>query len=254
MNFTALFSVGVLGLVFVLVFLGLIVLFVVYERSHQGRPLRPIPAFDRIRREIGLAVEAGKRLHITLGRGGITGQEAGSALIGLQVLERIARTASISDKPPVATSGDGSLAILSQDTSRAVLRTTSGESQVDPSSGRLVGLTPYAYAAGTLPVILDEQVAATILAGHFGSEVALITDAAERNGSLTLAGSDNLSAQAVIFATADEPLIGEELYAAGAYLNAGPAHQASLRAQDILRWVLVGAILAGAALKLIGLL
>jgi hypothetical protein len=253
-NFSDLLGVGILGLVFVLVFLALIVLFVVYERSHQGRPLRPIPAFDRIRREIGLAVEAGKRLHITLGRGSITGQEAGSALIGLQVLERISRTASISDKPPVATSGDGSLAILSQDTSQAVLRSTGGESQFDPATGRLAGLTPFAYAAGTIPVILDEQVAATIVAGHFGSEVALITDAADRNGSMTLAGSDNLSAQAVIYATAAEPLIGEELYAAGAYLNAGPAHQASLRAQDIIRWVLVGVILTGAALKLIGLL
>ena len=254
MNFSDLLGVGILGLVFVLVFLGLIVLFIVYERSHQGRPLRPIPAFDRFRREIGLAVEAGKRLHITLGRGGLTGQEAGSALIGLQVLERVSRTASISDRPPVATSGDGSLAILSQDTTRAVFRSIGGESQYDPSAGRVSGITPYAYAAGTIPVILDEQVAATIIAGHFGSEVALITDAAERNGSLTLAGSDNLSAQAVIYATAEEPLIGEELYAAGAYLNAGPAHQASLRAQDIIRWVLIAIILAGSALKLIGFL
>lgn len=254
MNFSDLLGVGILGMVFVLVFLALMVLFIVYERSHQGRPLRPIPAFERFKREIGLAVEAGKRLHITLGRGGLTGQEAGSALIGLQVLERVSRTASISDKPPVTTSGDGSLAILSQDTSRAVARSMGVESQYDPSAGRLSGLTPFAYAAGTIPVILDEQVAATIVAGHLGSEVALITDAAERNGSLTLAGSDNLSAQAVIYATAEEPLIGEELYAAGAYLNAGPAHQASLRAQDIIRWVLIIIILAGSALKLIGML
>jgi hypothetical protein len=253
-NFFDLLSIGILGLVFVLVFLALIVLFIVYERSHQGRPLRSIPAFDRFKREIGLAVEAGKRLHISLGRGTLTGQEAASALVGLQVLERVSRTASISDRPPVTTSGDGSLAILSQDTTRSVFRSIGSESQYDPSAGRMSGLTPFAYAAGTIPVILDEQVAATIIAGHLGSEVALITDVSERNGSLTLAGSDNLSAQAVIYATAEEPLIGEELYAAGAYLNAGAAHQASLRAQDIIRWVLIIIILAGAALKLINLL
>jgi len=53
----------------------------------------------------------------------------------------------------------------------------------------------------------------------------------------------------VLFAAAQEPLIGEELYAAGAYLKSGPIHIASLRAQDVLRWVLIFAILLGAILK-----
>ncbi|OGO25556.1 MAG: hypothetical protein A2W33_05355 [Chloroflexi bacterium RBG_16_52_11] len=254
MNFSELLGVEIIGLVFVLVFLALIILFIVYERSQKLNPLRPIRAFDRLRREIGLAVEAGKRLHVSLGRGGITGLEGGSALVGLSTLDRIARTASISDRPPVATSGDGTLTLLSQNTARGVFTSIGLENQFEPSSGRLVGVTPFSYAAGTLPVIYDEQVAANILAGHFGSEVALITDAAERSGGMTLGGSDNLSAQAVLYAASDEPLIGEELYATGAYLKAGPAHNASVRAQDVFRWVLIAVILVGAALKFFGIL
>jgi hypothetical protein len=37
-------------------------------------------------------------------------------------------------------------------------------------TGRVGGLTPVSYAAVTLPVIYDEQVSATVLAGYFGSE------------------------------------------------------------------------------------
>jgi hypothetical protein len=48
-------------------------------------------------------------------------------------------------------------------------------------------------------------------------------------------------------------LLGEELYAAGAYLDAGPAHSASLRMQDILRWVVVAVIVIGAIFKLLGI-
>jgi hypothetical protein len=118
-----------------------------------------------------------------------------------------------------------------------------------PTGGQVSGLTPFSYAAGTLPAIFDEHVSTTILSGHFGSEVALITDASERVGALTLAGSEDLPAQAVLYAAAQEPLIGEELFAAGAYLNAGPLHTASLRTQDVLRWVLILAILVGAILK-----
>jgi hypothetical protein len=58
----------------------------------------------------------------------------------------------------------------------------------------------------------------------------------------------------VLYVTAQEPLIGEELYAGGAYIQAGPLHLASVRAQDIMRWVLVAGILVGAVLKLAGVL
>jgi hypothetical protein len=47
-------------------------------------------------------------------------------------------------------------------------------------------------------------------------------------------------------------LIGEELFAAGAYVGAGVAHDASLNVQDILRWLIIAAILAGSLLKLAG--
>jgi hypothetical protein len=45
-------------------------------------------------------------------------------------------------------------------------------------------------------------------------------------------------------------LIGEELFAAGAYVGAGAAHDASLTVQDILRWLVIVAILIGSLLKL----
>ena len=254
MNPSALVSIDVLGLVFVLIFLALVIYFIVYQRSQKALTFRRIQAFYRLRREIGLAVEAGKRLHLSLGRGGLNGLEGGSALLGLSLLDRISRTASVSDKPPVVTSGDGQVTILSQSTTRSVFSSIGIESQYEPNSSRLTGVTPFAYAAGTLPVIYDEQISATILSGHYGSEVALITDAAERSGGMTLGGSDNLAAQAVLFVSADEPLIGEELYASVAYLRAGAAHNASIRAQDILRWVLIAIILGGAVLKLVGIL
>ena len=69
-----------------------------------------------------------------------------------------------------------------------------------------------------------------------------------------MAASDTLAAQAVLYASAQEPLIGEELYAAGAYMDAGPLHTASLTVQDILRWLMIVVILGGAAFKLLGIL
>ena len=118
----------------------------------------------------------------------------------------------------------------------------------------MTGLTPFSYAAGAIPVIRDENISTNVLIGNFGVEAALLADAAERANTFTLAASDNLTAQAVLFASAQEPLIGEELFAAGAYVDAGPLHAASLTAQDILRWLIIIVILVGALLKLAGIL
>lgn len=248
-----LFGIDVVGLVFVLFSAGLIFAFLVFGRRSKTL-LREIPAFTRLRRAIGIAVETGERLHVSLGWGSLSDLPAGSSFVGFTILQRLGRTASVSDRPPVATSGEGSLALLSQESLRSTYSSIGEEAVYDPAAGRLTGLTPFSYAAGTLPVIFDEDVSANIMAGHFGSEVALLADAGERSGSLTIGGSDSLPAQAVLFVAAQEALIGEELYASGAYLRAGTTHLASLRAQDFLRWVVIAVILAGAVLKVAGVL
>jgi hypothetical protein len=241
----------ILGLLFVLAAAGLIIFFATARRNKTGAKLfRDIPAFDRIRKAIGLAVEAGDRLQVTLGWGNPLSTDFTSGLIGLTMLDRITRAASVSDRPPVATSGEGVLTILSQDTYRSANRALGGNPVIQPYLARMVGTTPFSYAAGTMPLFKDEQVSTIVAAGHFGPEIALIHDAADRKGALTVAGSENLSAQAVIYATAEEPLIGEEIYAGGAYLGAGNSHDASLRAQDILRMVVIGLLVVGSLARL----
>ncbi len=213
---------------------------------------REIPAYTRLKQAIGRVVEDGSRLHVSLGRAALTTPQSASALAGLTLLHRLAELTSAGDKPPIATSGDATFFILSQDLLQSASQ-TAGQAY-DPSSARLAGLTPFAYAAGVLPVIQDENVSTSILIGNFGVEAGLITDASERENAFTLAASDNLPAQAIMYASGQEPLIGEELFAAGAYLEADRLHAASLTVQDILRWLIIVIILGGAFLKMVGLI
>src|SRR5512136_1515462 len=128
------------GLVIVIVFAGLMIIFAVAGRKAPWRNLREIRAFTRLRRAVGLAVEAGTRLHVSLGRGGIIGPEGGPALAGFAMLDRITRAASISDRPPIATSGESVLSILSQDTLRGTYRSMGLEHEYKLGSAQLTGL------------------------------------------------------------------------------------------------------------------
>jgi hypothetical protein len=69
-----------------------------------------------------------------------------------------------------------------------------------------------------------------------------------------IAGTDDVQSQALFFATAEHPLIGEEVFATGAYLEVGGLHPASLRTQDALRWAIIALILGGTLLSTFGVL
>jgi hypothetical protein len=243
----------ILGLLLILGSAGMLFAFALPQRGRPRVVNRPIRAFQRLRRAIGLAVEDGTRMHVSIGQASIVSPNNASALVGLSTIERIGQMSSVSDRPPVVTSGDGTLAILSQDTLRAAYRTTNNLELYNPTQARLAGPTPFSYIAGTLPVIYDERVSANILVGNFGPEVALLAEASDAEGAFLLAASDAIAAQAVLYTTATEPLIGEELFAIPAYMQSGATHTASLRAQDVLRWLVIAGMVLGSILAILGL-
>jgi hypothetical protein len=235
-----------------LVLAAILLLVFTFLRRKSPASFRIIDAYERLNRSVGLAVENGTRLHISLGRGNLFTARGGSALAALAMLRRLAERTSVSDHPPIATSGDASLALLSQETLRSGYRAAGAEEQYRFTTGRLTGLTPFSYAAGAITAIHDENVSANIILGDLGTEAALLAEASDREDTSLIAASDNLSAQSIFFASAQEPLIGEELFAAGAYVGAGAAHEASLNVQDILRWLIILILVLGSILKILG--
>ncbi len=216
-------------------------------------PLREIPAFTQLKRALGSSVEDGKRLHLSLGRGSLLDSSGASALAGLALLRNVSERASVGDRPTVASAGDAALGLLSQDALQAGHRAAAAEKSYRQTQGRVAGLSPFSYAAGAMQIPQNENVSTTILAGHLGAEAALLADSAERWGVELIGASDNLEGQAVLFAETRQALIGEELFAANAYLNDAPAHAASLTVQDIFRWLIIFALAGGSAAKLIGI-
>lgn len=227
----------------------LIGLFLLKDRVKAS--FRNIPAFTNFQKSIGSAVEQGTRVHFSLGAADVTRERTAASFVGLSALRQITELAAASDNPPVTTSGNAALAVLSQDNLQSAYHAVGMDEQYRPDTGRVTGLTPFSYAAGTLSMISDEDVSSSLLVGGFGVEIGLLTEAVERQDAFTLSAADSLPAQALVYASAKEPLIGEELYAMGAYLDTGRMHLASLYVQDVLRWLIVLILLGGAAMKLL---
>ena len=199
---------NIIGLAVVLVAAGLLLGLTFIRRKATTPVFREIPAFTRLKRALGISVEAGTCLHISLGRGGLQTPDAAPGLAGLAMLRHLAEQTSASDEPPVVSSGAADLSILSRDTLQAGYKSAGAEDLYDPTTGRLTGLTPFSFAAGAIPILQDENVSANIFIGHFGPEIALLTDAAERTNSPAVAAAVDPTAQAVIYASVDDPLVG----------------------------------------------
>jgi hypothetical protein len=240
-----------LGILGVSAFLLLII--TVWKRRSPS-VLRELPALVRLYRAIGLSVEDGTRLHISLGHGGLLNARGGSALAGLAALRLISERTSVSDQPPVASAGDPTLGLLTQDTLQAGYQAAGVEELYVPTSGRVTGFGPFGFAAGAMPITSNENISANILLGHFGAEVGLLTEASERENVTVIGASDDLAGQSILFASSQDSLIGEELFASGAYIGAGPSHMASLTVQDVLRWIIVLVLFGGAFLKFAGMI
>ncbi len=237
-------SYALIAFFLALVFAGLILILNVMMRG-RWPVFRHLPGYEAVHSDVGASVEAGSRVHMALGEGKIIGVGAEAELAGLSALAKIAQAASVSDRPPVATSSDGITALLAQDVMYSTYRQMRVEERFDHDLGRLAGLGPAGYTAGAMITPREEKVSATFLLGAMGAEAALIADTGAQRGSVIAAVTDPVG-QAAVFATTDNPLLGEELFAAGAYLKVSRAHAASLQAQDILRWIAIGAILLGA--------
>ncbi len=210
-----------------------------------GLHFRPIPAYTVLGALAADAVESDQRVHLSFGSSDLGRAGTVSALSSAEIFYRLAERLAISPKSPVITLSDAVTIPLAQDTLRrayeyrqnlSAYRT--GLAAWFPSGTRSV-----AFGAGAAAFAADYAVASSVLLGRFGPEMAFLGETALRYDQEMIAHSDLIEGQAVAFAQADEMLFGEELYAGPGYLSGTALERGGVLALDVLRWVVVGAIL-----------
>jgi hypothetical protein len=243
---------NLIGLMVVVLTAAFIIVFALQDRKHQ-LPFRRILALEKLDKAIGISVEDGRRMHVSFGRGEFLGVHAASALTNAAALEEISKRSIGSDRPPAATSGNGTSTLLAVDVLQSAHRYGFSQERLDARRGRLAGVTPMSYATGILSALQSEHTSTMILGGALGAEIRVVLDTAEDEQVHLLAAPDSLVGQSVAFSSPVDLLIGEEIFALPAYLKAGSMYSGSLLAEDSLRWLLIAVMLLGAALRSIGL-
>ncbi len=235
-----------LALVFLVVFAGLLTFFTVRVRTGSRPTLRRIRAFDAMEGLVGRAVESGRTLHVSLGVGSVANQTTADSLAGLAVLDFLSEQAAETGISPLVSMADPTVMLLAQNGVRtAYAQAPAEEVEEATQQVRLIAPQPAAYAAGVMNILDSDEVDGTVLVGKFGDEYLLMGETAARHRMAHIGGASDPNTLPFIYASAQETLLGEEIYAAGAYLKDIPVHIGSLIAQDTMRWVVALVILGG---------
>jgi len=244
-------SVDVVALVLLLIFLLFFLIFTIRAKSGARFGLRPIVAYARLQQLLSQATESGRPIHVGMGSGAIGSSSTTEAAMGLTVFDLVARHAAASDQPVLGSTGDPTILAAGQ----GVLQVARREAGYAESyRGRELGFyapTPLAYAAGAELDLKRKKYLASFLLGRYGAEGLWISESTGAQPMVQLGGTVEPAGQALLQFSVDDAVIGEEVYAAGAYLHR-PSHLGSLATQDIIRIVLILSIIAGVIMISLG--
>ncbi|MBN1314135.1 MAG: hypothetical protein JXA42_01660 [Anaerolineales bacterium] len=242
-----------LGGLIVLIMLVLLLFFTHWIKSGNPISIRPIRALQNLPFLTSQAVESGQKIHVSVGTGGISDIKTASTLAGLATLDYLAERGCGSGSPPSVTIADPMVLPAAQDSLRRAYVHHNRPDEFKLTQAEMIAPQPFAYATGAFTRLNSENIIANVMLGSFGPEVLLMAESGEQMGATQIAGADNPEAMAMLIATVDEPIIGEEIFAVSAYLNHLPAHLASLRTQDVMRLGIVAIIIIASLIRTIGL-
>ena len=239
-----------IGLVLLLLILP--ILFYVTSRVRAGKigELRAIPAMEGLPELVGRSAETGQPLHVSVGVAGVGGSMTSDTWAGLTLLSQLADEAAACDTPLIVTVSDATVLPIAQDIVRRAFVRNGNPEGYDPTQVQLIAPNAMAYASGVTGILEREPLTANVMVGQFGDEYLLMGETGARLGVRQIVGTADPGTLPFVYASADETLTGEEIFAGGAYTARKPIQIGSLVAEDWLRWLVVAGILVATALKI----
>ena len=243
------------NLVLMLAFGGVVLFSIRRARSNPNIFLRRIPGLDAVEEAVGRATEMGKPVLYLTGSGelGGSGDPSSLATIAATVIlgEVAKRTAAYGADLKVPHRSSIVMAISQEIVRESYFAAGRPDSYKEDSNFFITG-DQFAYTAAVDGIILREKPAANFFLGYYYAESLLLAETGASTGAIQIAGTDADHQLPFFITTCDYTLIGEELYAASAYLSREPVLVGTLRGQDLGKGFLLVVMVLGTVLVTLG--
>ena len=236
------------NLIIGLLFGGLVFFAISYAKRHEIF-LRRIPGLDAVDEAIGRATELGKPiLYLT----GAHDLHDPSTIAAAVILGKVAKRAALYETELMVPHREPiTMAVCQEITKQAYLE--AGKPDLFKEDANFfITADQFSYTAAVDGIMLRKKPAANFFMGHYFAESLLLTETGASTGAIQIAGTDADHQLPFFVTTCDYTLIGEELYAASAYLSKESVQIGTLRGQDIGKAVILTALGVGTVLATVG--
>lgn len=238
------------NLVIMIVFSTLVLFFISHARRHPGMFLRKISGLDAVDEALGRATEMGRPVLFVHG---LTPIGSISTLAAINILSRIATRVAEYDTVLKVVNNDPIVLTVSQEVVKESYMEAGRPDAYNQDNVVMVASEQFPYVVAVSGIMTRERTAANFFIGFFYAESLLLAETGAATGAIQVAATDSYTQLPFFITTCDYTLMGEELYAASAYLSREPMLLGSLRAQDIGKAVIIVALFFGTILSSFGI-
>ena len=238
------------ALVGTILFFGFVLYFMASAQGGKKPFVRRIPGIDAIEEAIGRATEMGRSvLYIP----GILDIDEIQTVAGLVILENVAKLTAKYETPIIVPVTYPIPFTIAEEMVKAGYLHAGKPDQYDPNSVQFITPEQFAYVAAVTGIMLRDKPAAHIFMGAFYAESLLLAETGFSTGAIQVAGTANVHQLPFFVVACDYTLIGEELYAASAYLSGDPKLVGSLKGADYMKILIILSVIVGCVLETMGI-
>jgi Fibronectin type III domain len=229
-------------LVTLLIFSGAVIAFITTARRGAKLKLRKIPALKAVSEAIGRATEMGRPCLFVPG---IQDMNDIQTIAGLNVLSRVATTTAEYDARLEVPTNRPLVMTAAREVVESSYLSAGRPDAYSPDSIYVIPDEQFAYVAYVQGYMVREKPAACFYMGGFFAESLILAETGNRIGAIQIAGTAQPAQLPFFVAACDYTLIGEELFAASAYLSQEPDQLGTLKGQDVGKIIVTVGIVVG---------
>ena len=202
------------------------------EIARRGKPfyIRPIAGLQAIDEAVGRATEMGKPILFVAG---IQDVNEIDTVAGLTVLSTVAKVAAEYDTPLEVPTSRGLVMTAAREAVQAAALAAGRPDYYNEERIQYVTDEQFGYVASVCGWMDREKPAACFFLGKFYAESLILAETGNSIKAIQISGTAETTQLPFFVAACDYTLIGEELFAASAYLSGEPAQLGMLKGQDM---------------------
>jgi hypothetical protein len=235
-------------LIAMVIFFALVVYYIESAKKGKNLFVRRIAGLDAVEEAVGRATEMGKPIVYVPGLGSVADI---ATIASLNILGEVAKKTAQYDSALLVPNRDPIVYTVAREIVKESYTKAGRPDAFKQDSVFFVTSEQFAYAAAVDGLMVREKPATNFFLGMFWAESLVLAETGATTGAIQIAGTDSVFQLPFFITACDYTLIGEELYAASAYLSREPLLLGSLKGQDYGKMVILLTLVVGSALLLL---